>query len=366
MAATLHQLAGARRSDLDRRETQLLVEAPPTLVVRSVAPDALHWLLETVLAEAAARTPTRGSLVVSLQDGDERTVITCTSRGPQGTAPDQRSSSVPEPELELAGRIAAVHGGDLEWPERGDDAVRVTLGRADVLPSSRPSAADVPAGSDTDTTVDHDEGIIVGPDGAPLLLVVEDDAELRRYLQRSLSTDHRVVVAATTAAARPLARQLVPDLLVCDLLLPDGSGEELVHEIHADPDLSEIPVVIVTGRTDEELRVRLLRDGADDYVTKPFVVDELRARITNLIAHRLDVDDLRTKVAAAEKVAGQLQHALNSRVIIEQAKGFVSAERDITPDEAFEILRTQARSGNRKLHDLAAEVVLRARGSETR
>lgn len=199
--------------------------------------------------------------------------------------------------------------------------------------------------------------------GAPdrfLILVVEDDADMRAFLERTLSTPYRVVAVGTGEDGLTAAHTLLPDLIVCDLVLPGADGETLVARLSTEEGLSDIPIIVLTGRTDEAQRVRLLRQGADDYLTKPFVVDELRARIANLLAQRLDLDDLRDHAQRAQRVVEQLQEALDSRVVIEQAKALVAAQRRISIDEAFAVLRRHANDNNLKLRDLAHRVVDRS------
>src|SRR5690606_22590722 len=198
---------------------------------------------------------------------------------------------------------------------------------------------------------------IAGPANAPLVLLVEDDEALRSYLLRTLSADYRVVVAASAEEAGAAIEELRPDVIACDLMLPGRSGEQMVHDLHVDHNLDELPVIVFTGDNDEERRIRLLRDGANDYIVKPFTVDELRARIANLVQARLDLDELRDRAQRTQVLASQLQTALDSRVVIEQAKAFVAADRGIGVDEAFEVMRRHARGHHLKLHDLAARIV---------
>ncbi|MCC6436488.1 MAG: response regulator [Acidimicrobiales bacterium] len=152
----------------------------------------------------------------------------------------------------------------------------------------------------------------------PLVLVVEDDPAVRAVLVAMLVEDYRVVAVPSAEAAFEAADQLAPDLILCDLALPGVSGEELLQRLRRNGTF-DTPMLVVTGSNDAAQRVRLLRSGAVDFVTKPFLPDELRARIDNVLAGRLDLDRLRERVEAAQALAAQLQHALDSRVVIEPA-----------------------------------------------
>ncbi|GAA1387973.1 response regulator transcription factor [Catellatospora chokoriensis] len=109
------------------------------------------------------------------------------------------------------------------------------------------------------------------------LLLVEDDAEIRRALIRALSERGHVVASASTSiAAMQHVIGQTPDLVVLDLGLPDLDGRELLLMLRA---VSKVPVVVATARDDEATLVEVLDRGADDYVVKPFSVTQLDARI---------------------------------------------------------------------------------------
>ncbi len=110
------------------------------------------------------------------------------------------------------------------------------------------------------------------------LLLVEDDAQLRRALALTLrARGHRVVEAASGQEALAAVARGRSDLVILDLGLPDIDGVDVIRAIRADD--ASIPVVVLSARRDQSDKVEALDAGADDYVTKPFGVDELLARI---------------------------------------------------------------------------------------
>ncbi len=116
------------------------------------------------------------------------------------------------------------------------------------------------------------------------LLVVEDDREIRTLMQSTLSVEgFEVQTAVSLSEARALLLHSPPDVVVLDLGLPDGDGLELVQTIRRQHTL---PILIVSARHQEEQKIRLLDAGADDYLTKPFSVGELLARIRVAMRHR--------------------------------------------------------------------------------
>ena len=119
----------------------------------------------------------------------------------------------------------------------------------------------------------------------PAILVVDDEPAIRRLLRNTLSVqDFRVVEAATGKEALEAVRHDKPDLVILDLGLPDLDGLEIIRTVRA---TSHVPIVVLSSRGDEKGKVTALDLGADDYVTKPFGVDELMARIRAALRHRL-------------------------------------------------------------------------------
>ncbi|MEO8182262.1 MAG: response regulator transcription factor [Deltaproteobacteria bacterium] len=112
------------------------------------------------------------------------------------------------------------------------------------------------------------------------VLVTEDEADVRGVIARALERDGHAVSTAGTLGESRKALVGGVDLLVLDLSLPDGSGLTLCREIRAAR--ATLPILILTARSQVELRVEGLDAGADDYLTKPFAVPELRARVRAL------------------------------------------------------------------------------------
>jgi two-component system KDP operon response regulator KdpE len=116
------------------------------------------------------------------------------------------------------------------------------------------------------------------------VLVVEDDKEIRALIRASLSVEgFEVQTAVSVSEASALLRHDLPDVLVLDLGLPDGDGIELVREVRKQHGL---PILVVSARHQEAQKIHLLDAGADDYLTKPFSVGELLARIRVALRHR--------------------------------------------------------------------------------
>ncbi|HEV2162444.1 MAG TPA: response regulator [Stellaceae bacterium] len=119
---------------------------------------------------------------------------------------------------------------------------------------------------------------------ATCVLIADDEPPIRRFLRTSLvAQGFRVVEAADGKSALDAAAQEKPDLVILDLGLPDMNGLDVIRALRAK---SDVPVVVLSVRGDEQGKVAALDLGADDYVTKPFGMEELIARIRTAMRHR--------------------------------------------------------------------------------
>jgi two-component system, OmpR family, KDP operon response regulator KdpE len=118
---------------------------------------------------------------------------------------------------------------------------------------------------------------------APLVLLIEDEAQMRRFLRTALAAnDYRLVEAETAREGLAQAASRNPDVILLDLGLPDRDGLEVARELR---EWSGAPIIVLSARGREEDKVKALDLGADDYLTKPFGVDELLARIRVALRH---------------------------------------------------------------------------------
>lgn len=143
------------------------------------------------------------------------------------------------------------------------------------------------------------------------MLVIDDDPVLRRVLTASLAVrDYDVVTAATGRQALAVAQEDEPDVIILDLGLPDLDGLDVCRNIRT---ASRSPIIVLSADGAEDRKVRALDLGADDYVTKPFSMPELLARVRVALRHRLVIESL---AEDGELVVGSLRIDLAARVAV--------------------------------------------------
>ncbi len=203
---------------------------------------------------------------------------------------------------------------------------------ADVVEEAEAAGSAPPPDAATADLVDAD----LAADDAealPLVLIVEDHADLREFLQLELAGQYRLLTAADGEEGCRIASSEVPDLIVTDLIMPRVDGIELCERVKADDVTSHVPVIMLTARAEVEDRLAGLRHGADAYLTKPFEPEELRVQIGNLIAQRRHL---------AEKFARRVVNLAASAMPVTSAdERFLQRVRQVIEehldDEDFEV-----------------------------
>jgi PAS domain S-box-containing protein len=186
------------------------------------------------------------------------------------------------------------------------------------------------------------------------ILVVEDNRDTSALLRDLLEAEGYEVISVLTGEAAFEALDATPDvdLLVLDLMLPGMSGYEVIERLRGRAELADIPVLVLSALASVSARVRGLRDGADDYMTKPFLPEELVARTRTLVTRRL----LSRRTGEMEALAHIAQAALTAvtldvllQRVAEVAVDVFSADAAtiLLIDESHHLLRTRAAVGVR-------------------
>ncbi len=163
------------------------------------------------------------------------------------------------------------------------DLVPVVDGvEADAVPAAEVAAAALEEGE----TEPHDD-VEEGPaDGAPTILVVDDEADMREYLHGLLGAHYHIEEASDGVEGLEKVRRIQPALVVSDVIMPKLDGFALCRAIKMDEALNHVPVILLTGRAEQEAEREGLEIRADDYIRKPFRTETFLARVENLIEIR--------------------------------------------------------------------------------
>ena len=306
----------------EQRDLQLRVAAEP--VAADIDPDMMERVLINLLSNAIKFTPAGGAIEVALRpDGDE-VLLTVSDSGPGIGEGDtdiiferfrQADGSVTRKHggsglgLAIVRDVVSLHGGTVrvEQSAAGGAAFVVRLPRT-AGPHARFVETPQPAGAVTQLALESTVRELSDPDAAAAMpsapgrasvLVVEDNAGMRAFIAELLAQSHNVSTAADGQEGLERALALRPDLIVTDIMMPRMSGDQMVKALRESADLADVPVLLLTARADDEMRVALLSGGAQDYLTKPFQPRELQARVANLVSAKRTGDRLRAALAGA-------------------------------------------------------------------
>jgi signal transduction histidine kinase len=157
---------------------------------------------------------------------------------------------------------------------------------------------------------------IFASNGPPRVLIADDEPDMLRYLKSQLSQNFQVIEAADGQQAVDKASQFLPDVIVCDMMMPEKDGLEVCRDLRQRTSTQAIPILMLTARADEETKLAVLSAGADDFVTKPFSTTELNVRLKNLVdAHHLQQEltrknqILEATLEQLKETEGQLVHS---------------------------------------------------------
>jgi len=129
-----------------------------------------------------------------------------------------------------------------------------------------------------------------------IILIVEDNYDMREYIKESLGKGYQIEEAVNGEQGVKKAEKIIPDLIISDMMMPKMDGHELTRILKNNEKTSHIPIILLTAKSGQENKIEGLETGADDYLTKPFDLKELRIRIKNLIAIRKKLQEKYSKL----------------------------------------------------------------------
>jgi signal transduction histidine kinase/DNA-binding response OmpR family regulator len=289
-----------------RRISLTFPPAPNTIRV-ALDHDKAEMLFNNLLINAFKFTPDGGHIAIDVVRAGETVAIRIADTGVGIPAADiphifdryyQGHTTVEHPTsgtgigLSLAREIAELHRGTITVESVVGTGTRFTV----TLPIHVSAAAnEPPAASDGSAAIDEStEEYATTMAARPSqhrnrqhqILVIDDDPDVRQYLRDILSAEFTIAEGADGDEGIARAKQVVPDLIICDVMMPGRDGSEVCRALKEDIRTSHIPFIMLTARAGTESRIEGLETGADDFLVKPFIARELLARVRNLIAGR--------------------------------------------------------------------------------
>ncbi|MGJ1387064.1 hybrid sensor histidine kinase/response regulator transcription factor [Sphingobacterium spiritivorum] len=150
----------------------------------------------------------------------------------------------------------------------------------------------------------------------PSILLIDDHADIRLFLKELLKVDYNIYTADNYDRAVLIAANRLPDLIICDVMLPDKSGIDVLNSLKFDPKTSHIPIVLLTAIDSDEGKIAGLRAMADAYLTKPFNTDHLKAVIENLLYMRRELKERYiSEIKPADELADRKYSELDKRFL---------------------------------------------------
>jgi len=292
----------------ETKSIQLSFNTDVERLVMAYDADKIEKVLTNLLSNALKFTPEHGKVLVTMTKDGESVVIVVKDTGP-GIPEDQVSlvfdrfyqmktttSNVQVGTgigLAIVRELTHLHYGtiDLESEEGFGSSFKVTLPVREL--SEEEAIEGVHVAIDVDENdvdfegLEFEEEELPGvADDAPLVLIADDNDDVRAYLKTHLESRYRISEARNGIEALELLKEELPSLVLSDVMMPGMDGHEVCKLIKSDERTNHIPVVLITARASEESRREGLELGADDYLFKPFNASDLMVRVENLIEIR--------------------------------------------------------------------------------
>ena len=338
LATLTADLGSVFRAAFQRAGLTFEVDCPPLAEPAYVDREMWEQVVLNLLSNALKYT-VAGTVRLSLAAAGGQAVLRVTDTGVgiaaqdmphvferfhRGSAPQARSNEGSGIGLALVKELVGLHGGSItvdSQPGTGSTfTVSIPLGRGhladdSVFPASQvagPAAADsfleealrwLPAEAASLRPGPAGDGGAGPPPAGGSVLIADDNADMREYLQRLLQPHYAVTAVADGRAALDAAQAAAPDLIVSDVMMPEIDGLGLVQALRADPRTAGVPVLLLSARAGQQAAVEGLAAGADDYLIKPFAAQELLARVrANIDLTRMRARQARWRSALTESL----------------------------------------------------------------
>lgn len=361
LAWLTRSMAGHFESLASERHIDYTVTVPDTLPAEADA-EKLQRVLLNLLSNAFKFTPDSGAIAVRLSQKENHALFEIQDNGPgvpvslreavferfrQIEGGSQRRFGGTGLGLAIVKDFVELHGGTVSLAEPAGGGALFSV----QLPLTAPAGTVFGAPMPLDVLIDRqaveelETRAPASPSStmvdAPLILVVEDNADMNEFIASMLRPHYRVCTAFNGREGMDKALALFPDLILTDLMMPEMSGDEMVNKLRRQVAMRDVPIVMLTAKADDELRLSLLKESVQDYLNKPFSVNELLARVGGLVASRQrSVEKLRLSAERLRRLAEVVENVAAVRDLPSLATIVLRAVRELTcADGATLVLR---------------------------
>ena len=306
LAQCMQQWIGLFAISAQKKNINLQLEAPESIPMRADH-DKLERICYNLLTNAMKYTPNGGKITFAASLEGDKVKIMVSDNG-IGIAPDEQAyifnrfyqaknaGQGTGIGLALVKAFTDLHHGEATVESKEGEGssfiIIMPLSQAGELSSSKTQQAFSPSieidlKGEVPNQARHIDDLVLPDETArPEVLIIDDNSDIRTYLRTALSSTYKVSEAVDGKNGLEMARRIVPDLVISDIMMPVMDGLEFCSQLKQDKAISHIPVILLTARSLDEQRAEGYKHGADAYIAKPFSLDLILSRIDNLIQSR--------------------------------------------------------------------------------
>lgn len=292
----------ARKRDIKLTLATMSANRPMPIAVDA---EKIERVFFNLLSNAFKYTPDNGSITVSYDYDEKNLTFTVADTGEGISERDlgnifdrfyqvdrvhPKGSGIG---LSLAKAFVELHGGNIsvESTVNKGSVFSVVLPVRHISETTTISEKVIGHG-DAEAELDSIEGSLSFDDNKPIVLVIDDNRDIQKLVAELLNTEYNIVTASNGKEGVRIAAKYVPDLIICDVMMPVMDGLECCRHIKNEVSTSHIPVLMLTACSMDEQRVQGYDSGADGYLSKPFNSNVLKSRCSSLILNRKRIKDL--------------------------------------------------------------------------
>lgn len=324
-------IAGNFESGMESKSIHLSVKSPDLLNAQ-VDEDKTQRILMNLLSNAMKFVQPGGWVECELKKKGQKVIISVADNGP-GIRPELREAVFERFRQVESGLTRSVGGTGLglaivkDFVELHQGTIKITDtpgGGATFiieLPIFAPAGVPVKKGEYNVQAKSSKIGIVEPPkkkstlrkSNLPLVLIVEDNSDMREFISITLSEQFQIMTAENGLDGLNKLKTAVPDLILTDIMMPKMSGDQMIERIRKSEKFKDVPIILLTAKIDYELKLKLLGDGCQDYLSKPFSQKELLIRVHNFVTMKKSKEILSSELSTKSNDIFSLSRELTLR-----------------------------------------------------